>query len=90
MASTRAPVPDITTFEVDAVVNSRSSGSLRGGRVREAIFTAAGVGLEEACQTLSPRQTGEARITLGLKLPAKYIIHALGTVWHGGIRGERG
>ena len=58
--------------------------------MRGAIFTAAGLGLEEACQTLPPCPTGEARITLGLKLPAKYIIHALGLVWHGGIRGERG
>jgi O-acetyl-ADP-ribose deacetylase (regulator of RNase III) len=81
-------VADITTLEVDAVVNAANDGLLRGGGVCGAIFRAAGPGLEEACREVSPCPTGQARITSGFSLPAKYIIHAVGPIWHGGGQGE--
>ena len=83
-----ARVADITTLEVDAVVNAANEGLLRGGGVCGAIFRAAGPGLEEACREVSPCPTGQARITSGFSLPAKYIIHAVGPIWHGGGQGE--
>jgi len=84
----QALVADITTLEVDAVVNAANEGLLRGGGVCGAIFKAAGPGLEEACREVSPCPTGQARITSGFSLPAKYIIHAVGPIWHGGGQGE--
>jgi len=77
-------VADITTLAVDAVVNAANEGLLRGGGVCGAIFKAVGSGLEEACRDVSPCPTGEARITPGFALPAKFIIHAVGPIWHGG------
>ena len=83
-----ATIVDITTLDVDAVVNAANEGLQKGGGVCGAIFEAAGVELEEARRKLSPCPTGEARITPGFKLPAKYIVHAVGPIWHGGSQGE--
>ena len=80
---------DITRLEVDAIVNAANTGLLAGGGVCGAIFRAAGYReLQAACDELSPIQTGEAVITSGFNLPAKFIIHTAGPVWHGGQRGE--
>jgi O-acetyl-ADP-ribose deacetylase (regulator of RNase III) len=70
-------------------VNAANDGLLAGGGVCGAIFRAAGPKLVEACQKLAPCPTGEARITPGFLLPAKYIIHAVGPVWHAGEEGEK-
>jgi O-acetyl-ADP-ribose deacetylase (regulator of RNase III) len=83
-----AHIADITKLEVDAVVNAANNGLLAGGGVCGAIFRAAGAGLSEACQRLAPCPTGQARITPGFALPAKFIIHAVGPIWHGGNEGE--
>jgi O-acetyl-ADP-ribose deacetylase (regulator of RNase III) len=79
---------DITTLQVDAVVNAANEHLAAGGGVCGAIFQAAGPGLSEACQTQAPCPTGKARITPGFQLPAKYIIHAVGPIWDGGNNGE--
>ena len=74
---------DITKMEVDAVVNAANTNLARGGGVCGAIFAAAGAKkLQEACDRLSPIKTGEAAVTPGFALPAKYIIHAAGPVYH--------
>ena len=79
---------DITTLEVDAVVNAANGGLRRGGGVCGAIFAAAGPGLAEACEPLAPVATGDAVATPGFALPARWIVHAVGPVWHGGDAGE--
>ena len=80
---------DITRLEVDAIVNAANTQLLAGGGVCGAIFRAAGYReLQAACDELSPIQTGEAVITPGFNLPAKFVIHTAGPVWHGGQRGE--
>lgn len=84
----RALVADITTHHTDAIVNAANEQLAQGGGVCGAIFWAAGAGLQDACRKLPPCPTGEARITPGFLLPAKYIIHAVGPVWHGGGQGE--
>lgn len=80
---------DITKLSVDAIVNAANERLTPGGGVCGAIHRAAGPRLAEACADIGHCPTGEARITPGFDLPAKYVIHAVGPVWHGGTRGER-
>ncbi|MFJ4292026.1 O-acetyl-ADP-ribose deacetylase [Cupriavidus sp. NPDC089707] len=83
---------DITRMEVDAIVNAANSGLLGGGGVDGAIHGAGGPAIMEACRAIRDAQggcpTGEAVITTGGRLPAPYVIHAVGPVWHGGSQGE--
>lgn len=79
----------ITKLEVDAIVNAANEGLLKGGGVCGAIFREAGSAeLTKACRKIGGCKTGSAVITPGFKLPAKYIIHAVGPVWHGGDKNE--
>ena len=86
--SISAVLADITTLSVDAIVNAANSGLLPGGGVCGAIHRAAGPELAAACAHVAPCPTGEARITHGFGLPARYVIHAVGPIWQGGTSGE--
>jgi O-acetyl-ADP-ribose deacetylase (regulator of RNase III) len=88
MATIEIVEADITTLDVDAIVNAANEQLLRGGGVCGAIHAAAGPGLERECLTLGGCPTGEARITAGHNLTARHVIHAVGPIWHGGGKGE--
>lgn len=94
MGTIRVVTANITTLHVDAIVNAANERMLGGGGVDGAIHAAAGPELLEACRAVPEVRpgvrcpTGEARITSGFRLPARWIIHTVGPVWHGGSSGE--
>jgi len=79
---------DITTLEVDAIVNAANEQLFRGGGVCGAIHAAAGPGLANECRSIGGCPTGEARISGGYNLPAQHVIHAVGPIWRGGKSNE--
>ncbi|HEX7927601.1 MAG TPA: O-acetyl-ADP-ribose deacetylase [bacterium] len=90
MATTEIAAGDITRLHVDAIVNAANEQLAPGGGVCGAIHRAAGPELAAACRKVGGCPTGQARITPGFRLPAKWVIHAVGPVWQGGQRNEAG
>ena len=88
-ATIRLAQGDITKLAVDALVNAANESLLPGGGVSGAIHRAGGPEIAEECRRIGGCPTGDARITTGGALPARYVIHAVGPVWHGGRSEER-